>query len=123
MDGDEGFEVAVALDEVHNIFHFDLRVGIGTVVGVGTGILAGSSTWEKMSIVKYEKPMIYYFNKRERYYLHTTKTSIPVPIGISATAGGAKVHRASFTPHTVLNAEAQMSLVMLLNTSLFLKVL
>lgn len=55
MDGDEGFEVAVALDEVHNIFHFDLRVGIGTVVGVGTGILAGSSTWEKMSIVKHEK--------------------------------------------------------------------
>lgn len=44
MDGDEGFEVAVALDEVHNIFHFDLRVGIGTVVGVGTGILAGSRT-------------------------------------------------------------------------------
>lgn len=51
MDGDEGFEVGVALDEVHNIFHFDLRVSRGTVVGVGTGILAGSRTWEKMSMV------------------------------------------------------------------------
>lgn len=65
MDGDEGFEVAVAHDEVHNIFHFDLRVGIGAVVGVGTGILAGSRTLEKMSIVIYEKTMVYYFNKRE----------------------------------------------------------
>lgn len=37
-----------------------------------------------------------------RENLHTTKTSIPVPIGISTTAGGANVHRTSFTPHTVL---------------------
>lgn len=59
--------------------------------------------WEKM---------VHFCNKTERWYLHTTKTSIPVPVGINTTAGGARVHRASFTPHTVLNVEAQMSLVM-----------
>ncbi len=42
---------------------------------------------------------------RQLWYLHTTKTSIPVPVGISTTAGGARVHGASFTPHTVLNVE------------------
>lgn len=51
MYGDKGFEIAVACDEVHNIFDFNLRVGIGSVVGVGTGVLAGSRTWENTSIV------------------------------------------------------------------------
>lgn len=56
-------------------------------------------------------------NKREQWYLHTTKTSIPIPVGINTTAGGARLHWTSFTPHTVLNVEAQMSLVMFLNKS------
>jgi len=119
VDGDEGFEVAMALDEVHDIFHFDLRVSKGTMVGVGTGILAGSSAWEKMSmVISYDKNMVY-VSTRESNKLHTTKTSIPVPIGINATAGGANVHRTSFTPHTVLNVQAQMSLVTLLKIYIF----
>lgn len=43
MNGDEGFEVAVAVDKVHNVFHFDLRVGIGSVVRVRAGIIAGTN--------------------------------------------------------------------------------
>ena len=34
VDGDEGLEVAVALDQVHHVLHLDLRVSRGAVVGV-----------------------------------------------------------------------------------------
>lgn len=51
MHGDEGFEIAVAHDEVHNVFHFHLRVGKGPMVRFGTGVLAGPGTWQNMSTV------------------------------------------------------------------------
>lgn len=47
MNGDERFEVAVALYKIHNVSHFDLRVGIRAVVDVSTGVIAGSRPWEK----------------------------------------------------------------------------
>lgn len=45
MEGQEGLEVAVILDEVHNRFHFHLGVGAGPVVGVRAGSVTGSRTW------------------------------------------------------------------------------
>lgn len=37
MDGHEGLDVAVALDEVHDGFHLGLRVGVGAVVRLRAG--------------------------------------------------------------------------------------
>lgn len=48
VDGDESFHVPVALDEVHNRFHFALRMGIGAVIGFRTGVAAGTSIWGMM---------------------------------------------------------------------------
>lgn len=45
MEGQEGLEVSVILDEVDNRFHFHLGVGPGPVVGVGAGVVTGSRTW------------------------------------------------------------------------------
>lgn len=45
VDGDEGFHVAVAEDEVHDGFHFALRVGVGAAVGFGAGAAAGAGAW------------------------------------------------------------------------------
>lgn len=48
VNGDESFHIPVALDEVHNRFHFALRVGIGTVVGFRAGVAAGTRIWGMM---------------------------------------------------------------------------
>lgn len=45
VEGQEGLEVPMALDEVHDRFHFHLRVGAGPVVGVRAGSATGSRTW------------------------------------------------------------------------------
>lgn len=45
VDRDEGLEVAMALDQVHNVLHLDLRVSIGAVVGFGAGEAAGTGAW------------------------------------------------------------------------------
>lgn len=42
MDGDEGLEVAVTLDEVHDILYFDLRVRRRSMVGVRARVVAGT---------------------------------------------------------------------------------
>lgn len=42
VHGDEGLEVAVALDQVHHVLHLDLRVSRRAVVGVGAGVFAGA---------------------------------------------------------------------------------
>ncbi len=42
VDGDEGLEVAVALDQVHHVLHLNLRVSRGAVVGIGAGVLTGT---------------------------------------------------------------------------------
>lgn len=47
MDGDEGLEVAVALDQVHHVLYLNLRVGRGTVVGVRARVVTGTRTWEE----------------------------------------------------------------------------
>lgn len=44
VDGDEGLEVAVALDQVHHVLHLDLRVSRWAVVGVGARVPAGTRT-------------------------------------------------------------------------------
>lgn len=43
VDGDEGFDVAVTLHKVHDGFHFGLRVRVGSTVGLGARVPAGSS--------------------------------------------------------------------------------
>lgn len=45
MHGDEGLEVAMALNQVHYVLHLDLRVSIGTVIGVRTRVVTGSGAW------------------------------------------------------------------------------
>lgn len=45
VDGDDRFHVPVAADEVHDGFHFTLRVGVRAAVGLGAGVAAGASTW------------------------------------------------------------------------------
>lgn len=35
----------MAKDEVHDGFHFPLRVGVRTTVGLGAGIAAGARAW------------------------------------------------------------------------------
>lgn len=47
MYGDEGLEVAVALDQVHHIPHLDLRVGRGAVEGVRAGVSTGTRAWRE----------------------------------------------------------------------------
>lgn len=42
VHGDEGLEVSMALDQVHHVLHLDLRVSRRSVVGVGTGVFAGT---------------------------------------------------------------------------------
>lgn len=44
MDGDEGLEVAVALDQVHHVLHLDLRVSRRAVEGVRARVPAGTRT-------------------------------------------------------------------------------
>lgn len=48
VDGDEGFHVPVAEDEVHDGFHFALGVGVGATVGLGAGATAGASAWGRV---------------------------------------------------------------------------
>lgn len=36
------------MDEVHNRFHFTLRVGIGAMVGFRAGVAAGTRAWGMM---------------------------------------------------------------------------
>lgn len=45
MEGQEGLEVPMILDEVDNRFNFHLGVGAGPVVGVRAGPATGSRTW------------------------------------------------------------------------------
>lgn len=45
MDGDEGLEVAMALDQVHNVLHLDLRVSRGALIGFRAGIGTGTGAW------------------------------------------------------------------------------
>lgn len=45
MEGQEGLEVSMVLDEVNNRFHLHLGVGAGAMVGVGAGPVTGSRTW------------------------------------------------------------------------------
>lgn len=56
MDGDEGLEVAMILDEVHDILHFDSRVCGRSMVGLGAWVLTGTracsehaETWIEIS--------------------------------------------------------------------------
>lgn len=34
VDGDEGLEVAMALDQVHNVLHLDLGMSMGPVISI-----------------------------------------------------------------------------------------
>lgn len=45
VDGDDRFHVPVAADEVHDGFHFTLRVGVRAAVGLGAGVAAGAGAW------------------------------------------------------------------------------
>ena len=45
MDGDEGLEVSVGLDEVHHVADLHFGVGRGAVVQVGAGVSAGAGAW------------------------------------------------------------------------------
>lgn len=47
VDGDEGLEVAVSLDQVHHVLHLDFRVSRGAVVGIGAGAGAGAGAWRE----------------------------------------------------------------------------
>lgn len=47
VDGDEGLEVAVALDQVHHVLHLNLRVSRGAVVGFRAGVPAGTGAWRE----------------------------------------------------------------------------
>lgn len=45
VDGDEGFDVAVGLNKVHDGFHLWLRVGLGPMVCFRARVRAGTSRW------------------------------------------------------------------------------
>lgn len=45
VDGDEGLEVPVGVDEVHHVLHLNLRMGRRSVVGIGAGFVAGARAW------------------------------------------------------------------------------
>lgn len=47
VDGDKGPEVAVALYQVHHVFHLNLRVNHGAVVGIRAGVTTGTHAWRK----------------------------------------------------------------------------
>lgn len=42
VDGDDRFHIPMATDEVHDGFHFTLRVGVAATVGLGAGVAAGA---------------------------------------------------------------------------------
>lgn len=45
MEGDESFDFAVTLDEVHYGFHFNFRVGLGSMVRIRARAATGSRSW------------------------------------------------------------------------------
>lgn len=45
VEGDEGFDFAVTLDEVHYGFHFNFRVGLGSMVRIRARAATGSRSW------------------------------------------------------------------------------
>lgn len=42
MEGNEGLDLPVTLDEVHYGFHFNFRVGMGSTIGIRARVAAGS---------------------------------------------------------------------------------
>lgn len=45
VDGDEGLDVAVALDQVHHVLHLNLRVSRGAVVGFRARVATSTRAW------------------------------------------------------------------------------
>lgn len=45
MEGNESFDFAMTLDEVHYRFHFNFRVGPGSMVRLRARAATGSRSW------------------------------------------------------------------------------
>lgn len=45
MERNESFDLAMTLDEVHYVFHFNFRVGLGSMVRIRARAATGSRSW------------------------------------------------------------------------------
>lgn len=53
MNRDERLKVAMALDQIHDILHLNLRVSKGTVIGIRAGACTGTGTCtEELSVTE-----------------------------------------------------------------------